>query len=244
MMDFIDILLSAAARANIAVTQPQAELLSRHVQIMLDWNSRINLTRITAPEEVIVKHLLDSIAPARCLPVTGRALDVGAGAGFPGIPLKIVSPDLDMLLLESTRKKVNFLNAAAASLQLPGLSAQHQSWQDFRKRKENVGTFQLIVMRAIKPEAEHINRLAASLLAPGGFFARWESLDTHSHKKTLHKAKKNHRPDVEFYGEFAYSLPGLDHPRVVRLWQKAAGVSPEPGGLAGVSPETGGLAQL
>lgn len=222
-MDFIDLLLSGAATANIALTPAQAVLLSRHVQIMLEWNSRINLTRITAPEEVIVKHLLDSIAPARCLPATGRALDVGAGAGFPGIPLKIVHPDLDMLLLESTRKKVTFLNAAAASLQLPGLTALHESWQDFRKRKENVGAFQLIVMRAIKPEAEHISRLASTLLAPGGFFARWESLDTQAPKKTLHKAKKNHPLDVEFYGEFAYSLPGLDRPRVVRLWRKTGG---------------------
>lgn len=232
-MDFIDLLLSVAATANIALDQTQAVLLSRHVEIMLEWNSRMNLTRITTPEEVIVKHLLDSIAPARCLPASGRALDVGAGAGFPGIPLKIVRPDLDMLLLESTRKKVTFLNAAAAALQLPGLSALHESWQDFRKRKENVGTFQLIVMRAIKPEPEHISRLASTLLAPGGFFARWEALDAESPKKALHKTKKHHRLDVEFYGEFAYSLPGLDRPRVVRLWQKpGAGGSPGPEGLA------------
>jgi 16S rRNA (guanine527-N7)-methyltransferase len=174
---FADLILHRARGAQIELTEAQARLLSRHVHIMLDWNTRLNLTRITEPEEVVVKHLLDSIAPAKYLPSAGKALDVGAGAGFPGIPLKIVNSGLNMVLLESSRKKTAFLTEAAAALGLEEITALHGSWQDFRQKKENRNKFQLIVMRALRAEPEHISRLASWLLSPGGVFARWEALD-------------------------------------------------------------------
>lgn len=217
---FSELILQYAAEAGVGLTEGQALLLSRHVRIMLEWNSRFNLTRITAPEEVIIKHLLDSIAPARYLPTSGHALDIGAGAGFPGIPLKIVHPDLEMVLLESSGKKVSFLSAAAASLGLPGIRPLHGSWQDFRRCEENAGKFTLIVMRALKPEPGHISRLASSVLAPGGFFARWESLDPDAKEGSIAETKQKGRLDVEFYGDFDYSLPGVKRRRVVRLWRK------------------------
>ncbi len=218
--EFTGLILNYAPVALVALTESQARLLSRHVRIMLEWNSRFNLTRITAPEEVIVKHLLDSIAPAKYLPSRGHALDVGAGAGFPGIPLKIVHPDLRMVLLESSRKKVSFLDAAALSLGLDGLTPLHGSWQDFRQRRENAGKFELIVMRALKLEPEHISRLASSVLAPGGFFARWEVLDPDAGQAAISWPTGKKCLDVQFHGDFDYSLPGVKRRRVVRLWRK------------------------
>jgi 16S rRNA (guanine527-N7)-methyltransferase len=219
--EFADLILSYPEAALLGLTDNQARLLSRHVRIMLEWNSRINLTRITAPEEIIVKHLLDSIVPAKYLPASGHALDVGAGAGFPGIPLKIVSPDLQMVLLESSTKKVSFLTAAAAALGMEGIQPLHGSWQDFRHDKENSGKFQLIVMRALKSEPEHISRLASSILAPGGIFARWEVLDPDGGDKGMKENKQKAPTGVEFYGDFDYSLPGVTRRRVVRLWKKS-----------------------
>ncbi len=218
--DFADLILRYAAEAHITLTPGQALLLSRHVRIMLEWNSRLNLTRITRPEEVIVKHLLDSIAPARYLPSSGHALDVGAGAGFPGIPLKILNPGLQMILLESSRKKASFLTSAAASLELTGILPLHGSWQDFRQDKGRRGKFELIVMRALRPEPEHISRLASSLLTPGGFFARWEVLGPDGGNTRVGAQKVEERQDVEFCGDFDYSLPGMTRRRVVRLWRK------------------------
>ena len=92
--EFADLILKFTGKAGIALTEQQAHLLSLHIQLMLQWNTRLNLTRITGREEIIVKHLLDSILPAKFLPSSGNALDVGTGAGFPGIPLKIVYPGL------------------------------------------------------------------------------------------------------------------------------------------------------
>ncbi|MGC9197173.1 MAG: 16S rRNA (guanine(527)-N(7))-methyltransferase RsmG [Syntrophobacteraceae bacterium] len=216
---FADFILHRAKGAQIELTEAQAALLSRHVQIMLEWNSRFNLTRITTPEEVVVKHILDSIAPAKYLPSAGKALDVGAGAGFPGIPLKIVNRGLSMVLLESSGKKVAFLTAAAAALGLEEITALHGSWQDFRQNKENRNKYQLIVMRALRAEPEHISRLASGLLAPGGVFARWEVLDPQGREDL--RAKEVKGPiDMEFHGDFGYSLPGVTRGRAVRLWKK------------------------
>ena len=218
--EFTALILTYAADARIPLPENQACLLSRHVRIMLEWNSRFNLTRITESEEVIVKHLLDSIAPAKYLPSSGNALDVGAGAGFPGIPLKIVHPALRMVLLESSRKKVSFLSAATDSLAMDGLTPLHGSWQDFRQRRENTGTFQLIVMRALKLEPEHLSRLASTVLAPGGFFARWEVLDPDAAQPAISPPLGKKGLDMQFHGDFDYSLPGVKRRRVVRLWRK------------------------
>lgn len=215
--EFRDLILRYAEKACIGLTQTQAGLLSLHVRIMLEWNSRLNLTRITEPEQVIVKHLLDSIAPAKYLPSRGHALDVGAGAGFPSIPLKIVHPGLNMVLLESSRKKAEFLSQAAASLALPEMTVLHGSWQDLRHSKQYAGKFSLIVMRALKAEPEHLSRLAPSLLAPGGFFARWEVLDPDGGLAPKHPKG---RSSMEFQGDYEYVLPGLEHRRAVRLWKK------------------------
>lgn len=216
---FADLILDRAKAAQVELTEAQAALLSRHVQIMLEWNTRFNLTRITAPEEVVVKHILDSIAPAKYLPSAGKALDVGAGAGFPGIPLTIVKRDLSMVLLESSGKKVTFLTAAAAALGLEQITPLHGSWQDFRQKKENRNRFELIVMRALRAEPEHISRMASWLLAPGGFFARWEVLDPQGGKDLGVKEVKG-PIDMEFHGDFGYSLPGVTRGRAVRIWKK------------------------
>lgn len=103
-----DLILRFTSKAGIALTEQQAQLLSRHIEIMLEWNLRLNLTRITESEEIMVKHLLDSILPASFLPSSGNALDVGTGAGFPGIPLKIVRPGLQMILLDSRQEEGQF----------------------------------------------------------------------------------------------------------------------------------------
>jgi 16S rRNA (guanine527-N7)-methyltransferase len=220
-MNFADLILKFTGKAGIAVTKKQAQLLSRHIQIMLEWNSRLNLTRITESEEIIVKHLLDSILPSRFLPSSGHALDVGTGAGFPGIPLKIVHPGLQVVLLDSNRKKVSFLTAAAAALELRGIRAVHGRWQDFSKDEDHAREFELITMRALRLEPEHITCLASRVLAPGGVLAWWGVADSENltEDKDSNTGESKYF-DMAFQGDFDYSLPGIDQRRAVRLWRK------------------------
>jgi len=223
--EFTNLILKFADNAGIALTERRAQLLSLHIQLMIEWNLRLNLTRITGREEIIVKHLLDSILPARFLPSSGCALDVGTGAGFPGIPLKIVYPDLQMVLLDSSRKKVSFLTAVAATLGLKGIRVLHGRWQDFSKVEEHANRFELITMRALKLEPEHISSLASMVLADGGVLACWGVGDAgHLAGGGLGcggpETGKRIYGDMEFQDDLKYLLPGIKQRRAIWLWRK------------------------
>jgi 16S rRNA (guanine527-N7)-methyltransferase len=219
--EFTNLILQFAGKAGIALTERRAQLLSRHIQLMIEWNLRLNLTRITGREEIIVKHLLDSILPAKFLPSSGCALDVGTGAGFPGIPLKIVYPDLQMVLLDSSRKKVSFLTAVAATLGLKGIRVLHGRWQDFSKVEEHANTFELITMRALKLEPEHITFLASTVLVAGGVLAWWGVGDAErlAERGGFETGKRFYR-NMEFQDDPKYLLPGMNQRRAVWLWRK------------------------
>ena len=105
-------LLSGAQQFNLTLTQTQLTAFEQYSQELIAWNQKVNLTRIIEPHEIAIKHFLDSLSANLTLPdlPAGFALiDVGSGAGFPGLPLKIARPDLRLTLLESTGKKTAFL---------------------------------------------------------------------------------------------------------------------------------------
>ncbi len=216
-IDFATLIQQHTMNAGIPFTPDQARLCALHVQLMLEWNTRFNLTRITDPEEIVVKHLLDSIAPATSLPSSGPALDIGTGAGFPGIPLKIFYQDLDMCLLDARRKKVGFLEAVIANLGLQGHRASHGRWEEFARAPENRNLFCLITMRAVKLEPNYLS-LAVPTLALGGVFAWWSGPESESAAEDL--MKKALPAGLEFAGKIPYSLPGIERPRSVWTWEK------------------------
>ena len=111
-----------AAQMGIRLGPEQLKQLGRHVDLMLKWNKSVNLTAITDPDEVVEKHVLDSLAVVPVLP-SGTLLDAGSGAGFPGIPAAIARPDLEVVLVDSVQKKVAFLKSALAELRLPKVKA-------------------------------------------------------------------------------------------------------------------------
>jgi 16S rRNA (guanine527-N7)-methyltransferase len=222
-LEFIDLILKSTAQSGISLTQDQARLFSIHIELLLRWNTRLNLTRITRIEDIIVKHLLDSILPLKFLPSAGNALDVGTGAGFPGIPLKIFCPGLQMILLDSSRKKVSFLANVAAALGMQGIRAVHGRWQELAKTAENTAKLQLITMRAVKLEPQHITFLASVTLAPGGYFAWWGgcSPDLEAGDKGCGTRPFEEKcGNVEFVGAYGYALPGVERQRAVWIWKK------------------------
>jgi len=111
-----------AAQMGVRLGPDQLKQLGRHVDLMLKWNKSVNLTAITDPDEVAEKHVLDSLAVVPLLP-SGSLLDAGTGAGFPGIPLAIARPDLEVVLVDSVQKKVAFLKSVLAELRLPKVRA-------------------------------------------------------------------------------------------------------------------------
>jgi 16S rRNA (guanine527-N7)-methyltransferase len=217
---FSDALIPLAAGYGLSISPGQCALLHHHMRLMLEWNRRMNLTRITNPGEIIVRHILDSLIPGQWLPSSGSAVDVGTGAGFPGIPLKILHPNLRMVLVEAQRKKVSFLRVALAGLRMEGTWTVQKRWEDLPGEKhagfEHGCT--LITMRAVKLQAEHITQLAPKILRPGGVFAWWTSAGEEACIELSGDALAG--AGMRFSSRFAYRLPSIEAERVLLVWER------------------------
>lgn len=159
-----------AAELGVALSPAQANTLVAYAELLAKWNAVYNLTAIEAPEEMLPLHLLDSLAivPALARVSEGRAarvLDVGSGAGLPGIPLAVALPDVRVTLLDRVRKKTAFLQQAAIALALPNVQVVHARVQSWR-----APGFDVIVARAFATLAELV-QATRHLLAAGGCWA-------------------------------------------------------------------------
>lgn len=116
--------------------------------LLLDWNQRLNLTRITDPHEVILKHFIDSMVLSKF--VSGMSFaDLGTGAGFPGVPLKILRPELDVVLMDSLKKRLDFLDVVIKTLNLRGVKTVHARAEDFGRDVHYRGHFDTVSARAM-----------------------------------------------------------------------------------------------
>ena len=142
--------ISELKKLNITLTELQLNQLEKYYDLLLEWNKKINLTRITEPEEVVVKHFVDSLTLLKyCdIPTGAKVIDVGTGAGFPGIPLKIVRPDIELTLLDSLNKRLNFLREVCDSL---GLESElvHSRAEEGSRKAEYREKFDAAVSRAV-----------------------------------------------------------------------------------------------
>jgi len=138
----------------------------RYYELLIAWNARMNLTAITEPMDVAYKHFLDSLAAAEHIPEGAACVDVGTGAGFPGIPLAILRPDLSMTLLDSLGKRVKFLEAVAAELNLP-LNCVHIRAEEAGKNPAHRERYDIALSRAVAP-LNVLLELTVPLLKVGG----------------------------------------------------------------------------
>ena len=126
-MEFTEALRAAAAAAGIALSEAQLAAFTRYYELLIAWNEKMNLTAITAPGEVAVKHIIDSLAAYDAALFGGApaVIDVGTGAGFPGLPLKIFAPSIRLTLMDSLGKRVRFLETVVSELGLTDVACIH-----------------------------------------------------------------------------------------------------------------------
>ena len=137
------------SKLNITITEDIYNKLDKFYNLLVDWNEKINLTAITKKEDVYLKHFYDSLTLYKEVDLTKDIClcDVGTGAGFPGIVLKIVFPQLKITLIDSLQKRVNYLNEVIKELELKDIEAYHYRMEDYSR--ENVEKFDIITARAV-----------------------------------------------------------------------------------------------
>lgn len=197
-----------ADEAGFTLTPSQQECFLLYLRELLSWNERINLTAIRSPHEIIIKHFIDSMACSRALQRTAEIslLDVGSGAGFPGIPLKILRPELNITLLEPNLKKTAFLRHMTGTLRLTNTKIASKLLQEFSASDTYKNSFFHIISRAVNllPLLEN----CVPLLKVGGRVILCRS------KALTHNEGLN---GFEIEEELTYNLPGGYGSRVLTL---------------------------
>jgi len=160
-----EFVVSSARELGLTIEESHAEQFIRYLAHLIEWNKVINLTAIIDPKEIIIKHFVDSLVAlvATSFPQHSMVLDVGSGGGFPGIPLKIVRPDLRLALVEPVQKKCSFLNSVIGLLKLHDVCTFDGTIEQYAKKPISQ-VIDMVVVRALKFEEikKHISALLTS----------------------------------------------------------------------------------
>lgn len=171
-----NVLIRGCEYFNISLNQFQEEQFLKYYELLVEWNKVMNLTSIIEFDEVMQKHFVDSLALIKGIDLSScdNLIDIGTGAGFPGIPLKIVYPHLEVVLLDSLNKRIKFLNEVVDNLGLKGIRSIHGRAEDFGKDKEYRERFDLSVSRAVA-NLSSLSEYCLPYVKIGGSFVSYKS---------------------------------------------------------------------
>lgn len=204
---------------NICLSEKQIEQFLIYYEMLVEWNEVMNLTAITEYEEVMKKHFLDSITLNQAFDVTKECsvIDVGCGAGFPGLALKIAYPNLKITLLDSLNKRINFLNAVIEKLGLTNIKTVHGRAEDFAKAGKLRETFDVAVSRAVA-NLSTLSEYCLPYVKVGGYFIPYKSEKVREEIEAAGKALSILGGSLEKKIEF--TLPDTDYYRNLLLIKK------------------------
>ena len=214
MTAFEEILAARADEAGIPLTAEQIGQFSVYHEMLLDWNTRMNLTALTAPEDVAVKHIIDSLTAYDAALFDGARtlIDVGTGAGLPGIPLAVYAPHLTVTLLDSLNKRVRFLTEVTAAMGLQNVRCIHARAEEAARTAEHRAAYDIAMSRAVARLPVLLEytlpfvRVGGTLLALKGRAYAEEQKEARRAAEVLGGGRITARP---------VHLPGLDDVRAI-----------------------------
>ena len=190
-MSFAEILKKAAEEYGISLSETQLQQFDRYQELLVEWNQKMNLTALTEPKDVAIKHMIDSVSvyDEKWFSEGMSVIDVGTGAGFPGLPLKILCPSLKVTLLDSLNKRVKFLEAVVSELGLSDIVCVHARAEEAARQKQYREKFDAVVSRAVA-RLPILAEYDLPFVRVGGFFAAMKGAKYEEEAQEAKKAVK------------------------------------------------------
>jgi len=225
LKDDENILIDGCQKMGININNEQIRKFSRYLELLVQWNQKINLTSLKNPQEIIIKHFLDSIS---CVKVINKyintegisVIDVGTGAGFPGIPIKIICPSIRLSLLEARKKKTRFLEKVTEEMNFQQVEILNGRAETFGKCPDYREKYDITISRAVAP-LNILSEYCLPLVRVGGLFVAQKG---RSYKKETEKSFKTIQVlGGELIGVENVRIPFIDQERHLLLIKKIKG---------------------
>lgn len=237
-MSFAEILKKAAEEYGISLSDTQLRQFDRYQELLVEWNQKMNLTALTEPKDVAIKHMIDSVSvyDEKWFSEGMSVIDVGTGAGFPGLPLKILCPSLKVTLLDSLNKRVKFLETVVSELGLSDIVCVHARAEEAARQKQYREKFDAVVSRAVA-RLPILAEYDLPFVRVGGFFAAMKGAKYEEEAEEAKKAVKLLGGGEPVLREI--KLPGLEDKRgiiYIRKEKKTPSVYPRKAGTPEKNP--------
>ena len=214
----IQILSDCAKAAGFDLAQPQLAQFTKYADLLVEWNQKMNLTAITEPLEIVTKHFIDSLYGLPYLPNGGSLIDVGTGAGFPGIPLKIARPDISLTLLDSLNKRLTFLNTVIAELSIPDAKTVHARAEEGAAKKSMYREFFDVATSRAVAQLNVLAEYCLPYVKVGGVFLAYKGGDVEEECKNAKNAVKTLGGDIRDI--VSYTIPTTDITHTIVVMEK------------------------
>lgn len=215
--EFIEKMQKKSAFLSVRFSVKQVEQFFEYMNLLLEWNERMNLTAITDPEEIILKHFIDSITILKNIENNAKIADVGTGAGFPGIPLSIMRPDLKITLVDSLNKRLIFLQEVVNKLELKNVNIIHARAEEFGQNKKYRENFNVATSRAVANLAT-LSEYLIPLVKVGGKVVAMKASELQEEVENARNAINVLGGKIETIEEF--NLPQSDIGRTIVIIRK------------------------